>query len=161
MGTHRSIPLLISAIVSTRAFALEPVSPPGSPITVYQTELPYGEVRENLELGITGQGLLLRDTLHIGDMLQRTAGDTGLQHPAYAQAESLEFCSIALTYRMTRADPANIANCPLTISLYTLPGKAGTTYLSYREPALLGDANEAAKAISKLLRDIVTSALEF
>jgi hypothetical protein len=34
------------------------------------------------------------------------------------QAESLEFCSILYSYRMSLAHPANMATCPLTISIY-------------------------------------------
>lgn len=153
--------LLMLLAVTSLPQAAEPISSDSDAIAVYRTDTAFDEVKEALELAITGQGLLLRDTLHIAEMLERTASDTGLKKSPYAKALSLEFCSISLTYRMAQADPANMAFCPLTISIYSLAEEPDITYLSYRKPQLNGNATEAVTAITSTLRQIVESALEF
>ena len=87
----------------------QPVTPDDSPIRVYQTDMDYDEVKSNLEMAITGQGMRITNTLHISEMLERTAADTGLEKKLYENAESLEFCSILMSYRMSEANPANMA----------------------------------------------------
>lgn len=137
-----------------------PITPEGSPIVIYRTEADFEEVRSNLELAITGRGMLISNTLHISEMQERTAADTGLTEKLYERAESLEFCSILMSYRMSSAHPANMAICPLTISLFSKPGEAETVYLAYRRPEMLGDASAVEKELTALYDGIIREALE-
>ena len=151
------VPLLLLA---PPAPAVEPVTPTDAPIVVYQSDDDYDDVKDALVAAIEGQGIKITNTLHIGDMLARTAADTGLSEPIYQRAESLEFCSIPLSYRMSLADPANMANCPLTISIYRKAGGGGGTFLAFRRPHLLGDAADAERALLEFLDTIVQETLE-
>lgn len=142
------------------AQALEPVTPAGSPIVIYQSRENYDEIKANLEMAITGHGMLVMNVLHISDMLERTAGDTGLNKSLYSKAELIEFCSILMAYNMSEAHRANMANCPLTISIYTEPGQISLVNVAYRLPALLGKAEKARTGLIELLDGIVREALE-
>jgi len=138
----------------------QPVTPDDSPIRVYRSDMEYDEVRSNLEMAITGQGMRITNTLHISEMLERTAADTGLDKKLYENAESLEFCSILMSYKMSAANPANMATCPLTISIYQKAGDTENTYVAFRRPAMLGDASDVERALLEMLDEIVEEAIE-
>ena len=140
--------------------AQEPVTPPHSPIVIYQSTEDYEEVKSNLEMAITGRGMLVMNVLHISNMLERTANDTGLKKALYSKAESIEFCSILMAYGMSEAHPANMANCPLTISIYTETDNKKMVNIAYRRPALLGNSTKVRTALTELLDGIVREALE-
>ena len=157
MSVSISLALLVAG---APVFANEPITADDAPIVVYEVEEAYDDVKANLEMAITGQGMLVTNTLHISEMLDRTAADTGLGKRLYEQAESLEFCSIKMSYRMSEAHPANMASCPLTLSVYQVEGNSETTYVAYRRPAMLGDAAAVEEALQQLLDGIVREALE-
>ena len=148
-------PVLL-AIAPACAFAQQ-----HGPMVVHETDDDFPTVKENLEMAITGQGLLVSGTLHVSEMLHRTAADLGYDQNVYAKAESLEFCSAALSHRMIRVHPANLAVCPFTIGIYTLRDDPQQVYVTYRRPMLAGDAaTEAQQAVETLLREIVAEAVE-
>ncbi len=142
------------------AYAGEVITPPEAPIAVYQVSDDYQMIRSNLEIAITGRGMLISNTLHISDMFERTAKDTGLPSTLYTQAEAFEFCSVKLSHQMSSAHPANLSICPLAIGIYTLPDQPGEVFLSYRRPRMLGQAKEAEAALSALYEGIIREALE-
>jgi len=154
------IALLICLLSAGPLLAAEPITPPDAPIAVYQTEDDYEAVKSNLELAITGRGMVISSTLHISDMFERTARDTGLPNTLYDQAEAFEFCSIRLSHQMSEAHPANLSICPLAIGIYTLQQQPGMVYVSYRRPGMLGDAGAAEQALLDLYRGIVTESIE-
>jgi len=157
----RTIPILIALFIPTPyALSAEPVTPADSPIVVYETTELYEDIKSNIELAITGRGMLITNTLHISEMLNRTAADTGLDTPLYENAESLEFCSIVISYRMSKAHPANMATCPLTLSIYQKSGDENHTYIAYRRPEMLGEAGSVEKDLTELIDGIVQEALE-
>lgn len=132
-----------------------------APMVIHPTNDDFETVKENLEIAITGQGLLVSGTLHVSDMLHRTVTDLGYEQNVYAKAESLEFCSAALSHRMIRVHPANLAVCPFTIGIYTLRDNPEQVYVAYRRPILAGDnAAEAQQAVANLLREVVAEAIE-
>lgn len=135
-------------------------SPSSEPVAVYQSTESYDDVKANLEMAITDRGMLITNVLHISDMLARTAADTGLDKKIYQKAESMEFCSIQMSYQMSLAHPANMATCPLTISIYQTPEDPQHTYVAYRRAKLLGDAEEVQNALDGMLQSIVSDALE-
>ncbi len=117
----------------------------------------FAEVRDNLELAITGRGIVINNVSHIGNMLARTGKDVGSSVQVFGQAEALEFCSAVLSRKMMEADPHNIVFCPYIISVYTLPGEQDKVYLSYRRPHLVGSeaSRESLKEVEQLLDDII------
>ncbi len=147
-------------VLPAQAIAATPISDRNSPIIVYQTEEAYDDIKTNLELAITGRGMSITSTLHISDMLERTAADTGLKKKLYDQAESLEFCSIKMSFQMSLAHPANMATCPLTISLYTTPEDPNHTYIAFRRPKLLNDNESVGTTLLEMLDGIVQESLE-
>lgn len=143
-----------------QVLSAEPVTPVESPIVVYESTAPYSDIKSNIEFAITGRGMIVTNTLHISEMLSRTAADTGLEARLYENAESLEFCSIMISYRMSEAHPANMATCPLTVSIYQKAGDEDHTFIAYRRPAMLGDADAVEADLLKLIDGIVQEALE-
>lgn len=150
--------LLLTFVITCHA--VEPITPGDAPVAVFKTEGAFEEIRSNVEMAITGRGMLISNVLHISEMLERTAADTGFGKKLYTVAESFEFCSISVTYKMSGAHPANMASCPLTISVYVTPDDPSHVYLAYRRPNFLGDAADAEKALTALLDGIVREALE-
>lgn len=157
----RIISLAGALLVQTNwAISAEPVTPAESPIVVYASAEAYDEIKSNIEIAITGRGMLITNTLHISEMLDRTAADTGLETRLYENAESLEFCSISISYRMSKAHPANMATCPLTLSIYQKAGDKERTYIAYRRPNMLGEAGAVEDELTRLIDGIVQEALE-
>lgn len=94
----------------------------------------FDDVKDNLVSAIVSRGLVINNTSRVGDMLERTGRDLGATRRLYDQAEILEFCSASISRHMMEADPHQIAFCPYTIAIYTLPEAAGTVFISYRHP---------------------------
>jgi uncharacterized protein (DUF302 family) len=130
---------------------------------LHTTDGTFEEVRENVELAITGQGLVINHVSRVGQMLDATAEDLGFDERLYLHADVLEFCSAVLSRRMMAADPANVAFCPFTIQVYELPDRPGTIYVGYRRPPMTGsdEARAALKEIDELLTKIVADALSW
>ena len=128
----------------------------------YVAQGSYEDVRDSLEYAITGQGIVINNISHIGDMLSRTAGDIGASVKVYEKAEAFEFCSAILSRRMMEADRHNIVFCPFIITLYALPGEEGRVYLSYRRPLRTGEAasDAALKDVERLLNAIIEEAIQ-
>ena len=124
---------------------------------VYHTDNNFEDARENLLEAIAGRGLVLSATLHAATMLNRTGPDLGFPNPVYTDAETYLFCKADISHKLVAANPHNIALCPYAISVYTLTGKPGVTYYSYREPYT---AEPAYKPVNKMLESIVKEALE-
>jgi len=113
----------------------------------------FEATRDALVMAIENRGLVINYTSHIADMLHRTGADLGARRRIFDQAEIVEFCSAKLSRQMMEADPHNIVLCPFAISVYTLPGEPGTTWLSYRQPP-----GVAAGIVGPLLREITAEA---
>ena len=157
---HLIFTLILIFLHSSLASAQAPITPADAPIAVYQTTDEYDAIKSNLEIAITGRGMLITGTLHISEMFNRTAADTGLANTLYDKAEALEFCNITLSYQMSTAHPANLSICPLTIGIYTLKAKPGEVFLTYRHPKMLGESADAEKALTALFVGIVQEAME-
>lgn len=113
----------------------------------------FADTREAIVLAIENRGLVVNYTSHIADMLERTGADIGARRKPFEQAEIIEFCSASLSRKMMEADPHNIVLCPFAISIYTLPGDKGGTWVAYRRPM-----GEAAAMVEGLLKEIVGEA---
>ena len=113
----------------------------------------FGEIKENLVMAIENRGLVINYTAHIASMLNRTGADLGKAKTVYRDAEVVEFCSASLSREMMETDPHNLALCPFSVAIYTLPETPGKVWLSYRLPPL-----PAAEKVRALLADIVREA---
>ena len=122
----------------------------------------FEDVRDDVEMAITGRGLVVNNVSHVGEMLERTGRDLGDDRQIFLKAEALEFCSAVVSRKMMEAAPDNIIFCPYIISIYVLPGKPDEVRIAYRKPRIVGSpASQAAlKAVDKLLSDIVKDALQ-
>ena len=113
----------------------------------------FADTRESIVLAIENRGLVVNYTSHIADMLERTGADIGARRKVFEQAEIIEFCSAGLSRKMMEADPHNIVLCPFAISVYTLPGDKGGTWVAYRKPQ-----GKSAAMVEGLLKEIAGEA---
>ena len=109
----------------------------------------YENVRDDLELAITGRGIKINNISHIGNMLARTGKVAGAKKQIFAHAEAFEFCSSTISRRAMEADPHNIVFCPYIIAVYSLPEEENKTYISFRRPTLVG-SKESRAALQKV-----------
>lgn len=145
------------------AFAAQAAAPAAAPVMqVRSTSAEFDEVRERVVMALENRGLVLSYTARVGDMLERTGRDLGDARLIYGKAETLEFCSAAISRETMAADPQNIVFCPYAIALYTLPQAPRTVYLAYRVPAAVGNAASvrALRKVEKLLEEVVNEAMQ-
>jgi uncharacterized protein (DUF302 family) len=121
----------------------------------------YETVKFFLTEAIRNKGLIISGTLHVQDMLERTAEDLGHSEGPYVKAESLEFCSADLSHKMIAAHPGNLTVCPFTIAVYTLKAEPETVYLTYQKPVLAGAATTVEQEIIDLLDGVIAEVTEF
>ncbi len=133
-----------------------PAQAPG--VNIYTSELPFEEVVENVKMAIVDRGLLVSGTLHVSDMLNRTAPDLGFSE-VFTQAESVEFCSAQISHLMAQAAPENIVNCPFTVAVYVRSAEPDRVYVAFRHPLLDGEADAAREAIVEMLDGIVKDSI--
>lgn len=119
--------------------------------------LAYLDARAALLDAFVDAGLAPPAVSQFGDMLARTAPDLGHRADFYAEAEIFSFCSAQVSGRMIAEDVRNIALCPMTVALYTLPGRPRTVFLATHPPALQSPAGEFART---LLRRIVERTID-
>lgn len=133
-----------------------------SEIVVRSTKGRFQDVKERVLHVIENRGLVLNYTARIGAMLERTGKDIGAARRIYGDAEMLEFCSAKISRDTMEADPRNIAFCPYSIAIYTLPKEKDRVYVAYRrtEASGSGQSAKALAAVDRLLADIVAEALK-
>lgn len=151
--------LLLGLVTAASAIAAEPATKVRE---TFVTTDDFDTVKSFLVDALTSRGLVVNNTSHVGDMLERTGKDLGATKQIFLKAEGLEFCSATFSRKMMEADPHNIVFCPYVISIYVLPNEPGKTYVSFRRPQMVGSrqSQEALKDVEKLLRDIVKEALQ-
>jgi hypothetical protein len=130
-------------------------------LKLYTTQGDFDTVKRDVVIAITGAGLVIDYTSHIGAMLDRTGKDLGTPKQVYGKAEALLFCSAAVSRRTMEADPSNIVFCPYVIVIYTLPRDAKTVYVGFRRPLPVGSESSRAslREVEALLDGIVKEAL--
>ncbi|MEJ2610460.1 MAG: hypothetical protein P8179_10310 [Candidatus Thiodiazotropha sp.] len=142
---------------SGQVIASESVMDKSPPLRVFTSEESFEDVVDNIKMAIVNQGLLVSGTLHVSDMLNRTAPDLGYPQ-LFSKAESVEFCSALMSHKMSQAAAENIAICPFTIAIYVKLKEPDQVYIAYRPPLLMGDSVEATQAIIDLLEGIIEDA---
>lgn len=133
----------------------------GKHLVTYTSKDDFDTVKSAITEAITGKGLVINTTSHIGEMLERTGRDMGGAKQVFVHAESFEFCSATVSRKTMEADPHNIVFCPYIISVYVVPNEPNKTYVSFRKPEPVGTpASKASlKEVEKLLRSIIEEAL--
>ncbi len=121
----------------------------------------YADIRDDVELAITGTGIKINTIAHTGDMLIRTAKDVGATTVIYKHAEAFEFCSATISRATMEADPKNFMFCPYIIYVYQLSTDKEVVYVTYRRPTYGKNkkSNEALRAVEKLLKSIISEVL--
>jgi len=134
----------------------------GAHMAVFTQQGTFEDVRDAVEMAITGRGLVVNNVSHIGEMLERTGKDLGGAKQVYLKAEALEFCSAVASRKMMEADADNIVFCPYVIAIYVLPGKPNEVRVAYRKPQLVGSpaSRKVLKEVDALLSGIVKEALQ-
>ncbi|HNB63727.1 MAG TPA: DUF302 domain-containing protein [Rhodocyclaceae bacterium] len=132
--------LLLAALLAASAYAdeLRHVSLP---------DARYADAREALVDAIEGEGLIPSPPSRFGDMLARTGPALGQDGAVYGDAEVLHFCSARVAWQLARENPVNIAQCPLSMAIYTRAGEAGTVYLAWRPTQGDSAGSRAANAL--------------
>ncbi|WP_299840410.1 DUF302 domain-containing protein [uncultured Jannaschia sp.] len=104
-----------------------------------------------VENAITGMGLRIVFTGNVGEMLEETGEQFGLgPSPVGPDAKTFMFCSMTAGRDAIVADPANLANCPLSIFVAEIDGGAVIGHRVYAE--------ETMAPLNDLLDEIVTEA---
>ena len=103
--------------------------------------------------------MYINNVMHMGEMLERTGKDLGMEEQIYGQAESIEFCSAVLSRKMTSEDPTRIVNCPIIVAVYTLPSQPDATYVVHRViPASETEQSAVMKEVADMLKAVAEGA---
>ena len=113
----------------------------------------FTDTRDAIVMAIENRGIVINYTARIADMLERTGADIGATRKIFDQAETVEFCSAALSRKMMESSPHYIVLCPFIISIYTLPGDTRGTWVAYRKPQ-----GRTARMVEGLLREVTAEA---
>jgi len=156
--------IVIRVLVLTFAFAAmsQTAWAEGAHMEVFIKRGSFADVREAVEMAITGRGYVINNVSHIGEMLERTGKDLGGGKQIFLNAEALEFCSATVSRMMMESDPDNIVFCPYIISIYVLPGKPDEVRVAYRKTQMVGShaSQQSLEAVNKLLSEIIAEALQ-
>ena len=142
----------VLAVLVGLTFALAAAAQNGPKVVTAQGK--FVDVKDDVVAAIVQRGLVVNFVAHVGEMLERTGRDLGMNKRLYDQAEVIEFCSATVSRKMMDADAHNLAYCPYTIAVYTLPGKPDKVYLVRREYP----ETAALKPVVRLLDDIIAEA---
>ncbi|VAW96801.1 hypothetical protein MNBD_GAMMA22-1215 [hydrothermal vent metagenome] len=128
----------------------------------YKVEGEYANVRDDLELAITGGGIKINTIAHTGDMLIRTGKDIGAKKIIYKHAEAFEFCSATISRATMEADPRNFMFCPYIIYVYQLSQDKNTIYIMYRRPSYGTNkkSNKALRAVETMLKNMISEVVQ-
>ena len=149
--------LLVASVLSVAPFP-DPAAAAGG-YAVYESDASFDDVLDALKLAIEERGMYINNVMHMGEMLERTGKDLGMDEPIYGRAESIEFCSAVLSREMTSEEPARIVNCPFIISVYTLPGREGATFIAHREiPKDEVEGSAVMAKVADMLKDVSAAA---
>ncbi len=123
------------------------------PYAVYKSASTFDDVMQALTMAIEEKGMYINNVMHMGEMLERTGKDLGMEQTIYTRAESIEFCSAVLSRRMTSENPHRIVNCPFIISVYVLPGEPDATYIVHRK-VHMGDGEGVMQEVAAMLESL-------
>ena len=117
----------------------------------------YRSTREALLEAIEAEGLVVSAIVPFNSMLARTAGDMARPASPFARAEIVQFCSAALAWQLLEEEVAQIALCPLAISVFATAAEPERVVLAYRSP---GQGTAGRIKAENLLRRLVQRSAE-
>lgn len=122
---------------------------------VQSTALPhsdYAAARDALVEAIESEGLVVSAIIPFGNMLERTANALGKIGSPFRQAEIVQFCSAVLARQLIDEDPSQIALCPLSVAVFTLPSNPAQVSYAYRkQTGQSAGRKETEKLLSRLV----------
>lgn len=130
--------------MATMSFANETV-------TTYPFDGTFDDATFSVESAIIGKGLVIDYTSHVGEMLNRTAGDVGSDVELFDAADVFLFCSAVVSRQVMEADAMNIAHCPYGIFVADQSGQVVVGYRNYPAGAM--------QAVQTLLDEIAREAV--
>ena len=154
---RRSVPALLAAALVALLLAGPTAAAADGIHQITITPVHYADAREALVDAIESEGLIPSPPSRFGDMLARTGPALDQSAPVYREAEVLHFCSARIAWQLARENPLNIAQCPLAMAIFTLPGEAATVRLAWRQA--VGDS-PGARAANALLERIARQAAD-
>ena len=113
---------LAAAAIAVALPALTASAAEDAPWVAYTTGTAFDDVAFEVTTLIEGRGYVIDAVSHVGDMLNRTAGDVGATTALYEKADVYQFCSATLSRKVMEADPMNIAYCPYGIFVVQMAG---------------------------------------
>jgi uncharacterized protein (DUF302 family) len=136
-------------------------APDANLIARYSKEAKFENVKEDAENAIKNRGLVIDNTSHIHQMLERTGKDLGMTTKIFHEGVAFSFCSATVSRKTMEADPHNIAYCPYAIVVYATAADPKTVHVTYQRAVVTGsDANKAALTeMNNLLDGIAKEAL--
>ena len=114
----------------------------------------FQAAREALIESIEEEGLVVSAVIPFNDMLQRTAAASGPSAPLtspFLRAEIVQFCSSRIAWQLLAEDPAQIALCPLSITIQQTREAPGQLRLAWRPTAGSTAGRRAADALLERL----------
>lgn len=148
---------LTSILLTVSAYA---VAQDGQTISVTKIEGDFEDVRERVIFAVESQGLVVDHTSDVGGMLERTGKDLGENSQIYDKAVILEFCSAYYSRLMAEAAPELLAYCPYGISVYTLPGETGYSYVAFKNITTMFSGPEEYKSILEKIDQLLATIVE-
>lgn len=149
--------LAVLWLLATPVLAADP-----HPVVSHAKKASFENVRDDLRTAIESRGLVIDYQSQINRMLERTGADIGSAKKLYVDAQAFVFCSAALSRKTMEADPANVAMCPYTMTVYATAQQPDRVVVTYRRP-WRPDGSAASKAslreVEKLLDGIAREAL--
>ncbi len=137
MGSTRPVAaavglLLMAAGCAAPAKATREGATSPETVVIYAVEGDYDDVWDDLKMALGDRGLVISTISHVGEMIDRTGKALGRTRPIFAKANVMSFCSAVISRDMLEQNPHLVAYCPYEIAVYSLAGRPGTIYLSYR-----------------------------
>lgn len=155
----KRLPALLSALLAPLLLALGPPARAEGLQHLQIQPARYDDAREALVDAIETEGLVPAPPSQFGDMLSRTGAALEQREPVYGQAEVLHFCSARIAWQLALENPANIAQCPLSMAIYTRPGQNAAVHLVWREANGDSQGTRAANALlERIARQVADNA---
>lgn len=145
--------LLVWGVLALSVFC-RPASAADDIVSVVFPGSDFQAVREALIESIEEEGLVVSAVIPFNDMLQRTAaasGSSAASSSPFMRAEIVQFCSSRIAWQLLTEDRAQIALCPLSVSLQQRRDAPGEVRLAWRGAGRSSPGRVAADALVERL----------
>lgn len=153
----RLIPYAYGLALSLAGWSMAATAGDSAAYVRYSASGSFDDVMQALQMAIQDRGMYINNVMHMGEMLERTGKDLGATEVLFARAESVEFCSAALSRKMIGGRPDRLLNCPFIISVYTLPNAPEQVYVTHRNLFLV-DQDPIMQDVETMLESVAKAA---